>query len=302
MHLSLVINRSAGSFRKLPMEPTVAAIADIFRAAGHRVDVAMCGHRDLSMTLSSLADRPDIDAVVIGGGDGTILTAILAGLGKQRPIGLLPLGTMNLLCRDLGLAHDPLEAARQLAIGETAAIDLAEVNGVPFAIWASLGMHPWMVRRRDHLQRDGMHKWPAMALAALRALRRYPIIRAGVTIGAETTTIATPVLVVTNNPWSDGTLPFRRLALSGDLLEVHVARCSSRLSLLWLAFNALIGHWRIARLLVSYRADTIRVVSRHRRVIVSLDGEVTVMHLPLIFRKRPKALNVLVPSLDRTAS
>ncbi len=296
MHLSLVINRSAGAFRRLPLEPTATSIAEIFRNAGHRVDMAICGHRDLSATLSTLAGRDDMDAVVIGGGDGTILTAILAGLGRDRPLGLLPLGTMNLLARDLDLPQDPFEAARRLTRTEAVAIDLAEVNGVPFAIWASMGMHPWMVRRRDHLQRGGMHKWPAMALAALRALRRYPLVRASVTVDDETTEVATPALVVTNNPWRDNRPPFHRVALAGDLLEVHVVRCATRLSLIWLAINALIGHWRIARLLASYRAETLRVVNRHRRVMLSLDGEVTVMHLPLIFRKRPKALLVMMPT------
>lgn len=295
MRLALLVNRSAGSFRRLPLEPTVAAIAAALRGGGHAVDVEVCGHRDLPAALSGLAARHDLDAVVVGGGDGTVLTAILAGLGSALPLGLLPLGTINLFARDLGLPRDPVAAAAALATAEPAEIDLAEVNGMPFASWASLGMHPWMVRRRDHLQRGGMGKWHAMALAALRAVRRYPLVKARLTIRGETFTVATPLIVISNNAWRDGRPPMRRAALDQGLLEVHVARCATRAALVWLALNALLGRWRLGRLMETHQAETVRVLSRSRRAMVSLDGEVTVMRSPLVFRARPKALRVLMP-------
>ncbi len=295
MRLALLINRSAGTFRRMPLEPTVAAIAAVLRDGGHTVEVEVCGHSDLPAALSALAARRDVDAVVVGGGDGTVLTAILAGLGTTVPLGLLPLGTINLFARDLGLPRDPVAAATMLVAAEPAEIDLAEVNGMPFAIWASLGMHPWMVRRRDHLQRDGMGKWRAMALAALRAVRRYPVVKARLTIRGETLTVATPLIVISNNAWRDGRPPMRRTALDQGLLEVHVARCTTRLALVWLAVNALLGRWRLGRLMQTYQAETVRVLSRSRRTMVSLDGEVTVMRSPLVFRARPKALKVLMP-------
>jgi diacylglycerol kinase family enzyme len=295
MRIALLINRSAGSFRRLPLASTVTAMAEALRHGGHEVEVDICGRRDLPVALTALAAREDLDAVVVGGGDGTFLTAILAGLGTTCPLGLLPLGTINLFTRDLGLPLDPVKAARRLADAEITDIDLAEVNGMPFAIWASLGMHPWMVRRRDHLQREGVSKWRAMALAALLALRRYPLIKARLTVHGQTITVATPLLVVTNNAWRDGRLPLLRPALDQGLLEVHVARCTNRLQLAWLAVNALLGRWRLSHLLETYRAETVQVMSRNRRSMVSLDGEVTVMRSPLVFKARPKALKVLIP-------
>jgi len=295
MRLALLINRAAGSFRRLPLEETVAAITDRLRRGGHLVEVEIRDPAELPNALAALAGDERLDAVVVGGGDGTMLAAILAGLGVTRPLGLLPLGTMNLLARDLGLPRDPINAADLLATAHLAEIDLAEVNSVPFAIWASLGMHPWMVRRRDHLQRDGMGKWRAMALAALRALRRYPMVKVRLTVKGESFTVATPLLVVTNNAWRHEHLPPSRQALDSGLLEVHVARCQTRLALAWLAINALLGRWRVGRLLETYQAESIQVLSRKRRLMVSLDGEVTVMRPPLMFQARPKALKVLMP-------
>ncbi len=295
MRIALVVNRSAGTFHRLPLEPTVSAVAEAFRAKGHSVETAICGRRDLAGMLSALAQRTDLDAVVCGGGDGTILTAILAGLGQDRPLGILPLGTLNLLARDLKLPPDPVEAARLLAAGRVAAIDLAEVNGLPFAIWASLGMHPWIVRRRDKMQRGGFRKWPAFALAAFRAFRRYPLVRATLMVGGRQIVATTPLLVISNNAWREETLPLTRETLDRGELVVHVARVRSRLGLLWLALRALLGAWNVSGLLDTYRTDEVRVVSRKRRLMLSLDGEVTVLRSPLVFRLRPRGLSVLMP-------
>lgn len=300
MRLALIINRSAGTFRRLPLDPTVDAIAAALRAGGHSVEPLVVGRRDLPRALSAAAARADIDAVIAGGGDGTILTAVLAGLGDSKPLGLLPLGTLNLFARDLGLPLDPVEAAGRLAKAHPQEIDLAEVNGLPFAIWASLGMHPWTVRRRDKLQREGHSKWRAFALAALRAVRRYPMVDVTLTLGDQTVTVATPILIISNNAWREETLPLSRQALDHGELEVHVATCSTRWALLRLAFYALLGHWKTGRLLQTFTAREVRVTSRRRRVMVSLDGEVTVMRSPLVFRLRPRALTVLMPPQEPT--
>lgn len=296
MNLALVINRSAGTFRRLPLDSTVADIVAALAEAGHVVRTDIVGRRELAHTLSMLADTPGLDAVVVGGGDGTILTAVVAGLGGRLPLGILPLGTLNLFARDLGLPLDPVEAARVLAGAVVRDIDLAEVNGLPFAIWASMGMHPWVVRRRDHMQRGGMRKGRAMLLAALKAFRRFPLIDVTLTLPEGTVSVATPMLFITNNPWRDEPLPLSREALDTGRLEIHVAACSGRLSLLWLFFEAVLGHWRASRRLRTYSAEEVRVTSRKRRMMVSLDGEVTVMNAPLVFRARPRALRVLMPA------
>lgn len=301
MRLALVINRSAGTFRRLPLDSTVAAIVATLAEAGHVVRTEIVGRRELARTLSAMAESLDLDAVVVGGGDGTILTAILAGLGRHLPLGILPLGTLNLFARDLGLPLDPVEAAGILAGSAPRDIDLAEVNGLPFAIWASMGMHPWVVRRRDHMQRGGIAKGRAMLLAALRAFRRFPLIDVTLNLPEGNVTVSTPMLFITNNPWREEPLPLSRETLDTGKLVIHVAACSGRLSLLWLFVEAVIGHWRASPRLRTYTAEQVRVTSRKRRMMVSLDGEVTVMNAPLVFRARPKALRVLMPSRGEPA-
>jgi diacylglycerol kinase family enzyme len=299
MRLALVLNRAAGGFRRAPFATVQQTVCTALAEGGHQVDVFVVSRRELSRTLSALAARKDLDAVVIGGGDGTVLTAIVAGLGREIPIGILPLGTLNLFARDLGLDLDPIRAAHMLARAQPAAIDLAEVNGLPFAIWASLGMHPWFVRQRDHLQRDGMRKWRAMVLAGLRALRRYPMIEVSLDLEDGPTTVTTPMLFITNNAWRDETPPLSRESLDQGRLEIHVAHCRNRLSLIWLMIETLVGHWRRSSHIQTYRVPQFRVTSQKHRMMLSLDGEVTVLASPLLFKVRPGALSVLMPPKDQ---
>ncbi|EPY01916.1 lipid kinase MamU [Magnetospirillum fulvum] len=296
MRLALVINRSAGGFRRFRPAATVAAIRDAFIERGHQVELRMIGRHDLPACFAALSGRDDLDAVVIGGGDGTILSAVGNGLGRGRPLGILPLGTLNLFARDIGLPLDPIAAARAVAGGGTAAIDLAEVDGHPFAIWASLGMHPWIVRRRDHLQRRRLPKMTAMAVAALRALVHFPEIDVTLTMDRmEPRRVRTPMLFISNNTWRDEPPPLSRQTLDTGRLEVHIATCSGRLSLVWLAVETMMGRWRTSRRLQTFSASEVEVATPRRRVMLSLDGEVVVMLAPLHFRVRPRALTVLIP-------
>jgi len=296
MRLALVINRSAGGFRRFRPAATVAAIRDAFVARGHQVELRMIGRRDLPACFAALSGRDDLDAVVVGGGDGTILSAVGNGLGRDRPLGILPLGTLNLFARDIGLPLDPVQAAHAIACAGRAAIDLAEVDGHPFAIWASLGMHPWIVRRRDHLQRRRLPKMTAMAIAALRGLIYFPQTEVTLTLDrGASRPVRTPMLFISNNAWRDEPPPLSRQTLDTGRLEVHIATCSGRLSLLLLAVEAMLGRWRTSRRLQTFSASEVTVAAPRRRLMLSLDGEVVVMSSPLRFQVRHRALNVLIP-------
>src|SRR5690606_17762447 len=65
-----------------------------------------------------------VDAVIIGGGDGTVNAALKAVLESGLPLGVLPLGTANDLARTLGIPSDPAEACALIASCATRTIDV----------------------------------------------------------------------------------------------------------------------------------------------------------------------------------
>ena len=93
--------------------------AEILRSGDLRVEVLNTEHPDHATELASLAgDR----LVVAAGGDGTV-NEVLNGLSLEATLGVLPLGTANVLARELGLPLDPSEACRRILEGERCRVD-----------------------------------------------------------------------------------------------------------------------------------------------------------------------------------
>jgi diacylglycerol kinase family enzyme len=65
---------------------------------------------------------------VIAGGDGTIHDALQGMAGSEAALGVIPMGTGNVLAHDLGLSHNPRQAARQLLAFRARRIALGRIQ------------------------------------------------------------------------------------------------------------------------------------------------------------------------------
>ena len=267
----------------------------LFRQAGADADVrlARSGHEIASAVRTALAERPD--AIVAAGGDGTVSCIAAALVDSAIAIGVLPLGTLNHFARDLGLPIELEAAVGQIVHGVPSAVDVGEVNGRVFVNNSSLGLYPEIVRDREQQQkRLGRGKWPALALACVAALRRYPFLAVRLVVDGSERVYRTPFVFVGNNDYrTEGLAMGQREGLRGGLLSLYVARRPGRLRLVELALRALIGRLRGARDFDVMHATRIVVESRRRRLRVAIDGEVSEMTPPLQYRIRPAALRVL---------
>ena len=81
--------------------------------------------------------------------------------------------------------------------------------------------------------------------------------------------------------------------MQDGVLSLYVAQRAGRLRLLQLALRALLGRLRQARDFTATGATEIAVESRYRRLRVAVDGAVTVMAPPLLYRIRRAGLQVL---------
>ena len=86
---------------------TVAALERL----GCAVAVRYAGERGAGLEELARSTAPDFDAVIAAGGDGTVdavVNGLFAGASGTMPVlGVLPLGTVNLLARELGVPRDP---------------------------------------------------------------------------------------------------------------------------------------------------------------------------------------------------
>jgi diacylglycerol kinase (ATP) len=120
------------------------------------------------------------DVVIAAGGDGTVrcVAEVLAGTGT--PLGLLPLGTGNLLARNLGMDVADLEAAAKGALlGGVRKIDVVRSarDGGPeqvFLVMAGLGFDASIMADTNSELKDKVG-WLAYVDAAIRNLAGKPV-------------------------------------------------------------------------------------------------------------------------------
>ncbi|MDB5678575.1 diacylglycerol kinase family protein [Sphingomonas bacterium] len=291
--LPVIVNKNGGTAAKLG-DKLDDTLTNAFRAAGTAADVQALDGGEVGDAIAKAAKT---GRVVVAGGDGTMACAAQQLAGSDAELGLLPLGTLNHLARDLGLPTDLDEAAKVAATGTATAIDVAEVNGHVFVNNASIGLYPAMVRTREGLQDGkGWPKWLSAIPAAYAALDRFPHHRLRVDLGDGERSIVTPLLFVGNNIYSldKGDLGQRGSLTDGRLSVYAVAR-RSRLSLLWFAARALVGRaQRDADFVTLGECERLNVSSGSDSIEIALDGEVQRLDSPLEFRIRPGALNVVV--------
>lgn len=288
----VLLNAEGGSVKSLGAEEQAARVVAAFDKHGVAANVAALPGRQLEKAIAHA--RGD---VVVGGGDGTIAAAAGVLAGSRRTLGVLPLGTLNHFAKDLGVPT--LEkAVAAIAARHVARVDVGEVGGKVFINNSSIGFYPRMVAERTREQRaSGMPKWPAMALAALRTLRRFPHHRLSIRVDGDETPCVTPCVFVGNNDYRlTGFDLGKRKRLDGGGLLVVVVRGTTLWSLVGPSLRAAIGRVDEADDIEVTRGVTALTIDSHAgSVEVSHDGEVTRMPTPIDYRIRPAALRVFAP-------
>ena len=269
-----------------------------FAAAGLRVKLHLMQQGGEIEPAVAQAVKRGASLVVAGGGDGTV-SAVAAGLaGTDVTLGVLPMGTLNHFAKDLGIPLEQEQAIAVIAAGNTLAIDVGEVNGRVFINNSGLGLYPDIVRDREQRQRRlGQGKWRALLEASIAAARRYPVLSVQIEVEGETLTRRTPFVFIGNNVYTiEGFEIGERVALDRGELSLYLTHRMGRFGLLRLAVLALLRRLDQARDFDKLTARDFVVNTRHRKLRVSTDGEVTTMEPPLRYRVRPGALRVLVPA------
>src|SRR5690606_30564472 len=104
---------------------------------------------DVAAALRKAATTDGVDAILAGGGDGTISTAAGIAYETGMPLAVLPAGTMNLFARALKVPLDLNEALEALAGGRLGEVDVATANGRLFVHQFGVGIHARLVRIRE---------------------------------------------------------------------------------------------------------------------------------------------------------
>lgn len=296
MKALLIINPTAGQGKSAEAKESLRSV--LGPLLGSIVVTKMAG--DAEKAAHEAADGGRYDAVLVAGGDGTVnevINGLLAGRATL-PLGLIPLGTQNVLAHELGLSPAvSLEAtAEMLWAGKTRAIDIGRAGERCFALMAGFGFDAQVVREVLRPVKEWIGP-AAYAFATVGALARCHWSSLRLTLDDEEIRSEAYLVVVANaasyaygqiklapfaaldDGWLDVCVferaPTQRFGFAGQLVAVLAHR-----------------HLRDPRVRY-YRARRIKIVS-DPPIAGQMDGETADM-TPLEITVLPRALTVFVP-------
>ncbi len=299
MKIHAVVNRRAGTVLDWESGPLKEEILAAFRAQGHEVTLHLISPEELVPAIER-ALAQGCQALIVGGGDGTVRTAATKLLGTDVPLGILPLGTLNRLARDLKIPLEVHAAAATLANGRVAAIDVGDVNGRIFLNNSILGLTVIYSQYRQSVRgRPFMERMRGYATAFKEILKSRRRMDVDIDHGQSRMRLRVLSMAVSNNRYVEkASLMLQKEALNDGVLAAYISQHPSGWALARAIVRAMLGRFRSDPNVVHLEAHEIDVSARRSRLRIANDGELEIVEMPLRYTIRPSALKVIVPATE----
>lgn len=274
--LLVIRNPIAGRRKARRFHATMDALAGL----GARVEIAETDKRGDAEAWARSADA-HYAGVVAAGGDGTI-NEVIAGL-MARPrgpltLGIVPMGTANVLAHELGLPMAPAAIARVLAEAPVGRVHLGLAGDRPFAMMAGVGFDADVVAAVNPRVKRALGKG-AYVLESLRQWWALPDRTFTATIDGVAHQ-ASAVIIANGHYYGGRYIVCPNASLANNTLEVALFGGQGR----WNAARYLVGlgTGRLSRFadvtILPARSVTIEAPSPH---VVQGDGDI-LGHTPTV--------------------
>jgi len=239
------------------------------------------------------------EVLVVAGGDGSVHAVLPALVNSSTALALLPVGTSNVLARDLGypLGRRAVAGCLQaLRAGTWRWIDVGLLRGIPFVLMASTGFDAYVLPR---VSAEMKRRWGVFAFicTGLRELRHYQPTRYRVVSEADEQEVEAVLLVVSNTSrygWFTQIAPSARCD-DGELDIVWFPADAGWRRKIWRVWwDVSLGRAERCPYLRFARAESVRVEALSVQY-VQCDGEL-VGQTPMDVRVLHRALQVIAAS------
>lgn len=133
--LLIIHNPTAGRRSRRRLDRVLA----LLDAAGAQFEIEPTCSRGHAETIAREAGVRPFDAIVACGGDGTINEVVNGLRGSAVPLGIVPMGTANVLAAELGLSTRPRAIAETILHAHPKTVWPGVVNGHRFTLMAGVG-------------------------------------------------------------------------------------------------------------------------------------------------------------------
>jgi len=322
MQAELIYNPYGGQFVvRHELEEVVAFLSHY----GWSVSWRETGEPKEAIKLARQAVERGAKVVIAAGGDGTINEVANGLLGSDAALGVLPVGTTNVWALQMGIpALNPifksakvaklvadleeriarplpanyyrrvlLDAAKVLVEGHTVAVDVGEVSGRYFLLWAGIGLDAANIESISPTNKKALGSW-AYILPVLDTTRRYSSTDICLKSDGKVIKTNTALIVVSNIQLYGGLFAIGANARVNDgKLDVCIFKGAGFFTFVQHALKVLsYQHLRDPK--IEYYQCSKTVIEATSVLPVHVDGE-AFTETPVTICTLPSALKVIVP-------
>jgi YegS/Rv2252/BmrU family lipid kinase len=228
--------------------------------------------------------------IVAAGGDGTV-NEVLNGIDPaQCTLGIIPVGTMNVLALELGISPDLERALAVIRKNRRRRVDLGYANQRRFIQLAGVGLDAEVVKKTHPEAKRAWGPWSYLLTVAQVTVAPAPLLR----VRTEGRECIGPMVLIGNGRHYGG--PFRffpKADMADGKLDVCIFPKSGPLDLLWYLQGVLIGGPESLPE-VNYLQVPALTVEAEGKVALEVDGEYG-GETPVAFRLDKKGVELIVP-------
>ena len=288
----IIFNPTAGQAGSL--EADIHTARDIWQAHGWQVELQPTRGPGDGARIAREAAANGFDVVVAAGGDGTVNEVVNGLAGTQTALGALPIGTVNVWVRELGIPLQPRAAAEALLECRPRAIDLGRAGDRYFLLMSGIGFDAAVTAevRSSEKRRLGIF---AYILRGVNLAARFRGTVARIVIDGKPIRSRVLMVVLGNSQLYGGVVKLTsRASIDDGLLDVCIIKGRTLWSAPFRLLSIITQRYNIDPKLEYHRAREVKIATR-RPVPVQVDGD-HIGETPMTFQAMPGALIALLPT------
>jgi diacylglycerol kinase (ATP) len=322
MQAELIYNPSGG---QLVVRHELDNVVAFLNRCGWSVTMRETGEPLQATELARHAANRGARVVIAAGGDGTVNEVANGLVNTDAALGVLPVGTTNSWALQMGIpALNPLfpgtqaakmiaaleervarplpanyyrklllDAAQVLVDGRTVAVDMGELSGRYFLMWAGIGFDAAIAKSIPLKEKKALGSW-AYVLPAIESASRYSSTDVWLDLDGKVIKVSTPFIVVSNIQLYGGMIAIgARACVNDGKLDVCIFKGGGFLTFVQQAMEVL-THRHLEDPQVEYYQCREIVVESAHPLPVHVDGE-PFTRTPVAIHTVPSSLKVIVP-------
>ena len=240
---------------------------------------------------TSIAKREckNFDIIVAAGGDGTI-NEVINGIDINTKLGIIPLGTANILAIEAGIKNDIKSICKSIEKGVTKKIYISNINNKKFFLMAGIGYDGDIV----HKMKPSLKKIFGKAMFGfLGLLEFFKLKKYNIKVETESETAFGNWVLVTNSKHYAGPYKITKsTSIFNDSIVCYVFNDLSRLGFLYYIFLILFyGDLSRSKKVTKIISKNIKISSKEK-INVQCDGE-KYGNLPIEINFSSESVNLL---------